>query len=309
MKTFLQLIQYKNLLLLAFIQLLFRYGFLEIQNVPLALSDINFMLIVFSTVFLAAGGAIINAIVDFENTSVEINEKSLIDSHFSIGFAYNAYIALTIVGVVIGFYLSNYIGKPGFSSLFIIIAVLLYLYASTLKNKLIINNLTIAVLYSISILFVGFFDLLLTYDETNKAILTVLFKILLDYSFLTFFIVFIREIIKNLEEEAIDQIKLKNTLPRSFGIKKTKMILVSLSLIPLFSVGYYCYFYFWSSALFYSCGYALTFTISPLIYFMVTLVHSKKEAEFRYLYNLLNLILVLSLLSILVVSLEIYYHV
>lgn len=309
MRQFLQLIQFKYLLLLAFIQLLFRYGFLKIQNVPLALSDGNFVLIVLATLCLAAGGAIINEIVAFENNSLETEEKSLLNSHFSIGFAYNTYLILTIVGVGIGFYLSNYIGKPGFSSLFIIIAVLLYTYATTLKYKIVVNNLTIAVLYSVSILFVGFFDLLLTYDETNKAILTVLFKILLDYSFLTFFIVFIREIIKNIADVAIDKMRLKNTLPLFFGIKKTKTIVVLLSFIPLFSVGYYCYYYFLSSALFYSFSYAFAFIITPLVYFMVTLLRAKKETEFRYLGNLLNLILVLSLLSILIVSLEIYYHV
>jgi 4-hydroxybenzoate polyprenyltransferase len=42
----LKLIRYQNLLLLAFMQLIFRYGFLKLQNIPLALNDFQYVLLV-----------------------------------------------------------------------------------------------------------------------------------------------------------------------------------------------------------------------------------------------------------------------
>jgi 4-hydroxybenzoate polyprenyltransferase len=47
---YLKLIRYQNLLILAFMQLIFRYGFLKLQNIPLALTDWH-LLLVLSTVF------------------------------------------------------------------------------------------------------------------------------------------------------------------------------------------------------------------------------------------------------------------
>ena len=54
MINYLKLIRYRHLLLLAFMQLIFRYGFLKLQNIPLALADWQYILLVFSTLCLAA---------------------------------------------------------------------------------------------------------------------------------------------------------------------------------------------------------------------------------------------------------------
>ena len=66
---YLKLIRYQNLLLLAFMQLLFRYGFLKFQNnIVLSLSDWQYGLLVLATILIAAAGYIINDIFDQEDT-------------------------------------------------------------------------------------------------------------------------------------------------------------------------------------------------------------------------------------------------
>ena len=59
---YLKLIRYQNLLMLALMQLIFRYGFLELQNIPLDLVDWQYILLVLATVCIAAGGYIVNNI-------------------------------------------------------------------------------------------------------------------------------------------------------------------------------------------------------------------------------------------------------
>ena len=61
---YLKIIRYQNLLMLAMMQLIFRYGFLELQNIPLALDGWQYILLVLATVCIAAGGYIINNIFD-----------------------------------------------------------------------------------------------------------------------------------------------------------------------------------------------------------------------------------------------------
>ena len=53
---FLKLIRYQNLLMIALMQLIFKYGFLDLQNIPLALNDWQYLLLILTTVLLAAGG-------------------------------------------------------------------------------------------------------------------------------------------------------------------------------------------------------------------------------------------------------------
>jgi hypothetical protein len=64
--AFLKLIRYQNLLLLIFMQMLIRYGFLNFQDITLALTDLQFAILVLSTISIAAAGYIINNIVDKE---------------------------------------------------------------------------------------------------------------------------------------------------------------------------------------------------------------------------------------------------
>src|SRR6218665_2372627 len=101
---FLKLIRYKNLLMLAFMQLLFRYAFLKQQNIPLALADWQYGLLVLSTVLLAAAGYVINDIFDVATDSINKPNKVIIGKGISETRAYNIYIGLNIIGVAIGFY-------------------------------------------------------------------------------------------------------------------------------------------------------------------------------------------------------------
>jgi 4-hydroxybenzoate polyprenyltransferase len=127
---YLKLIRIQNLLLLAFMQVLFRYTFLKTATFTtltptknfLALSHFQFGLLVLATVCIAAAGYIINAIL---NQDIDENPKScIIGIHISESKAYNLYVAFNLIGVGIGFYLSNVIQKPSFSSLFIFVAAI-----------------------------------------------------------------------------------------------------------------------------------------------------------------------------------------
>jgi 4-hydroxybenzoate polyprenyltransferase len=59
--------------------------------------------------------------------------------------AYNIYAVLNISGVAIGFYLSNVIVKPS-AAIFILIAATLYIYATSLKQMILLGNVIIALL-------------------------------------------------------------------------------------------------------------------------------------------------------------------
>lgn len=305
LQNFFKLIRIQNLILVAFILLTFRYGFFKIQNVSLALSDFNYLLFVFSLLFLLAGAAIITTIVQAENE----NNNAIIGNYFSSSFAYYTYIISTSIGVGIGFYLCNYIDKPGLSSVFIILAVLFYFYATILKNWVLINSLAIASLFCICILSVGFFDILLSSDIKNTAVLSVLYKIILDYSIVSFIIILSKEFLSDIVSTISEKSNSVKTLSGIIGIEKTKIIILFLSLITLIAIGYYCYYYLFLNGLFYSIGYTFALIIAPLIYFIVTLLGAKKINEFRFLGTLLTLQIVLTLLSIVVISLEIKYHV
>ncbi|PWA04779.1 geranylgeranylglycerol-phosphate geranylgeranyltransferase [Flavobacterium psychrotolerans] len=299
---YLKLIRYQNLLMLAFMQLIFRFGFLKQQHIYLSLANWQYVLFVLSTVCIAAGGYIINNIYDVDTDTDNNPGKVIIGKTISDTLAYNLYVGFTIIGVAIGFYLSNVIQKPSFASLFILIAATLYLYATSLKQSLLIGNIIIAVLLSMSVIIIGLFDLYPATYEGNQEIMGLIFGILLDYAIFTFIINFIREIVKDLEDVNGDHNQGMRTLPVVLGVARTTKLVFILSFIPIICIVYYLNFYVFGGGLLLSTVYGLIFILAPLIYFTIKIGSAKKQSDFHHLSLVLKWILFFGILSIAIIS-------
>lgn len=308
MTNYLKLIRYRHLLVLAFMQLIFRYGFLKLQNISLSLADWQYILLVLSTVCLAAGGAIVNAIFQQDSDLENKPEFQVVGKFISENTAYNLYAGFTFVGVSIGFYLSNVIQKPNFAILFILIASTLYFYASSMKNSILVGNIIIAFVNSIYLLIIGLFDLLPSTFEGNQTVMGIHFSILIDYAIFTFIISFLIELVSDIKNTEGDKSQGLSTLAIAIGTSKAKKVALAISLIPIFCVLYYLKVYLFDAKLLYSFIYGLIFIIMPLIYFLIKILKANDPKEFRHLYLILNWILVLGYLSILVISLNIRYN-
>ena len=306
MFPFLKLIRYQNLLMLAFMQLIFRYVFFKFQDIPLALADWQYGLLVLSTILIAAGGYVINNVFDQNTDSINKPNNVIVGKTISETNAYNLYIGLTVAGVAIGFYLSNVIVKPGFASIFILIAATLYLYATSLKQMMIIGNIIVALLLSLSVVIIGIFDLFPTIHEGNQQQMGVIFSILLDYALFTFFLNFMREIIKDIEDVDGDYNQGMNTLPIAIGKSRTAKIVFGLSFIPIIFMLYYINKYLLE--LVFTTVYLLLFVVGPLFYFTVKIWSAKSKKEFHTMSQLLKWILLFGILSIVVISLNIKYN-
>lgn len=307
MMYFLKLIRYQNLLMIALMQLLFHYAFLKQQpGLVLALSDFQYILLVMATLCIAAGGFVINNIMDQDTDRISKPENVVVGKSISESMAYNIYIGCNIVGVAIGFYLSNLIGKAGFSALFIVIAATLYLYATSLKQSLLIGNIIVALLLSVSVIIVGIFDLFPMINDTNQAQLSILFRILLDYAVFAFMINFIREIVKDIEDMDGDYNSGMNTLPIAIGKARATKVAFALAFIPIVSLLYYINQNL--MGLQFVLLYLLAFVIGPLLYFLIKIWSAKTKMEFRHLSMVLKLVLLFGILSILVITVNMHYH-
>lgn len=306
--NFLKLIRYQNLLMLAFMQLIFRYGFLKLQNVPLALADWQYGLLVLSTVLLAAAGYVINDIFD-QDTDIENKPKEVIvGNKITETQAYNIYFALNITGVAIGFYLSNVILKPSFAAIFILIAATLYIYATSLKQIVILGNLIVALLLSFSVIIIGVFDLYPVIDPNNQPVMANLFSILLDFAVFAFMINFIREIVKDLEDIKGDSNQGMKTLAIVLGVENTSKLAAVLGLIPIGFLLVYINNYFVANNLLVTTFYAFVFVVAPLLYFSIKVWPAKTKQEFHKLSLLLKWILFFGIISITIITLNIKYN-
>lgn len=305
---YLKLVRYQNLLMLAFMQVLFRYAFLKQQNMPLALNDWQYGLLVLSTVLIAAAGYVINNVFDVVTDSINKPNDVIIGKSVSETMGYNLYIILNITGVGIGFYLSNVIQRPGFAGIFILIASLLYFYSMTLKQIMILGNLAVAFTLAMSVIIIGIFDIFPATIAENRSQMASMFSILTDYALFAFMINFIREIVKDIEDINGDYNQGMNTLPIAAGTSRAAKIVLILTFIPIISLLIYINKYFIENNLYIVTLYALAFVLAPLIYFVIKLVNAKSQKDFHHLSSVLKLVLFFGILSIALITFNIRYN-
>ncbi len=306
--NFLNLIRYKNLLLIAFMQMLFRYGFLKQQNISLALTDFQFALLVISTVLIAAGGYVINDIFDQDTDAENKPNKAIIGNSISESMAYNIYVALTLSGVCIGYYLSNVIQRPMFLIIFILIASLLYFYATTLKQIALVGNIVVALILSFSVLIINFFDIFPATADDNRDSMRPIFLILFDYAIFAFVSNLIREIVKDLQDIKGDYNQGLRTLPIVSGVTRTSKILSVLIFIPVSILLIFINNYLMLNNLYISVIYGLLLIVAPLIFCAVNLWNANTKEHFAKISTILKWIIFFGIISILIIDQNIKYN-
>lgn len=287
--------------MVALVQLLIKYAllgpFTETTELTVTLSAFEIGLLVFSTLCIAAAGNIINDIYDIETDRINKPSKVIVGKRISETLAYTLFFTLNVIGVLIGFYLSSRIGKSGFFAFFVIISALLYLYASYLKQSLLIGNIVISLLVGLSLLIVGVFELIPSITIQNQTTQLTFFKILLDYAIFAFLITFVREIVKDIEDIDGDFNTGMRTLPIAVGRDRATKVAFALSLVLLFITAYYVVTYlfkFWVII-----AYFLVLIIVPLFYVTIKLYGAKTKKHFRQISRILKLTMLFGMLSML----------
>ncbi len=292
MLPYLKLIKINNLLIIVLAQLCIKYGLFEPFNIAITLNGFGISLLLIATASIGAAGNIIIEIYNQENSESE----NLLYGTISEKSANRLFIIFNVIGVLIGFYLANLIQKPGFAALFILISGVFYIYASYLKELIVIKNIIPALLIALSLIVVGIFDLLPAITEKNKESQSVIFAIIMDYSIFAFMIVILREILKDCINIDRDHNIGIRTIPIVLGKNRTTKIIGLLTLLPIISVVYYIYTYLFSNSK--AVLFVLIFIIAPLLYFMISSFSTSTTKHLIRLRLVSKLILVIASFSL-----------
>jgi 4-hydroxybenzoate polyprenyltransferase len=295
-KGLLKILRPLNLFIIALAQYLIKYAFLEPLNVDTSLNSVHFGLLVISTLSIAAGGYIINDIFDIQTDSINKPGKLVIGISITEKQAYQTFIAFMLLGVGIGFYISNYIEKPSLAAIFVLFSVLLYVYASYLKKTFLVGNFVVSILVGCSLLIVGLFELFPTTTELNQFTQTLALKKVVDYSIFAFMINILREVVKDIEDIKGDKEVGMKTLPIVLGREKAIKLVSVLSFIPIIAVTYYLINYLYNQQI--VVIYFLLLIIAPMLIFTIKSFSAKSKTDFSYLSKLLKFIMLTGVLSL-----------
>nr|WP_321237537.1 geranylgeranylglycerol-phosphate geranylgeranyltransferase [uncultured Psychroserpens sp.] len=293
----LNLIRWKNLVMIIIAQVLIKYALFEPFPSITTLSTIGFILLVIATLCIAAAGNIINDIYDIETDTINKPDKVVIGKQVSEKVAYSLFFAFNIIGILLGFYISYSVGESSFFSIFVIISLALYVYASYLKGTILFGNVLISFLVAMSILIVGIFDLLPAIIPQTRNTQMTFFKIVIDYAVFAFLVNLIREIVKDIQDIDGDYKAGMNTLPIVLGRERANKIAFIISMLPIGAVIYFIVTYLYTQQI--AIWYFLIFIIAPLVYCTIKIFSAKHDKHYQHISILYKIILLLGLLSLL----------
>lgn len=299
-----KLLKYFNLpelFILAIGMLTFKLGFLDRQAGALqSLSIGHYLLLILATVLVAAAGFFMNNVFGYgKDTNPDVHE----------GKGYNIYIALNLVGIGIVYYLSNMLGKPMLlTGLYVTAAATMYVYATSLKEMVVVSNILVGLLTGLPILAIGLFQLYplmgIASDE-SKPVLALLFKIFIDYSIFTAFIGLALSLLYDLANSDADYNEGLNTLPIILGRDRAAKIAGGLLIIPVGMFIYYANTYLLQ--LLYAVAYGLVFVVGLLVYAIIKVLQAKSAKEFDHTVGIVKLVLLFTAFSIAVITFNINY--
>lgn len=296
---FCKLIRWKNLVIVALTQYLIRYTLLIPFIEFLSLDDIQFLMLVISTVLVAAAGYIINDYFDIQVDQLN-KRKVIVGNTIKRREAMALHFVFSGIGVGIGFYLAWKVGiwNLGFINLFS--ASALWLYSTYFKRNYLSGNILISLLSGLVLLIVGLYDILPA-SEQNDINAIVVFKIICLYAVFAFITTLIREIVKDLEDLEGDQKMGYQTYAIVSGKKKAKNIVQTLSLLTIFGIAWILYSQFQGDL--YSFLYVLFFVEAPFLFFVWKLKKAENSADFHSLSSWMKIIMLTGTISMLVFAL------
>ncbi len=312
----LRLIRFQNLLIIALTQYFIRFAFTKTFLPFPALSNLEFSLFVFTTILITAAGYIINDIYDVETDRINKKSKLIIGVHFQAKTAIIWYSVFNLVALALGVYLAILIGKPLYSLIFVYCIFFLWRYSKTIKRAFLIGNIHVAILTALVLINTALFDIIPNIHFPGNESGGMILKIILVYALFSFLLTLIREFVKDIEDKEGDSAINSHTLAIVLGIKKTKIIVFSLSFLVVGIVGFWQYFQLqiislnnikWDGEIYESVliwgtdKYAIIYTAilqTILLFFILKLYISKTKTDFYYLSQLCKIIMLLGICSI-----------
>jgi 4-hydroxybenzoate polyprenyltransferase len=257
MKGFLQFIKLTrplNLLIIALTMGLMRYyvirPLVEVNGFQLQFPMWKFLLLILSTLLIAAAGNVINDYFDQRTDRINKPKDIIVGVHVKRRVAMMVHQLFNALGLGIAVYLAWSIGMWKLSILSFFAAGSLWFYSVQFKKDLIIGNVIIALLAGMVPLLVGVYEIPLIMQvygaevaqyfaielpgEDPTEYFKIMFYFILGYSAFAFGFNLIREIQKDMADVKGDMRIGAQTIPLVYGLKKAKYI---VGLLIAFSIG------------------------------------------------------------------------
>jgi 4-hydroxybenzoate polyprenyltransferase len=301
--AFLKLIRWPNLFFIALTQTLFYFCVFESLQIDPAdgRKHLLFYLLVLASVIIAAAGYIINDYFDVQIDAVNKPQKVVVDKLVKRRWAILWHWILSGMGVMLGLYISYKIGNWIIGLANIICVMLLWVYSTSFKKKILSGNIIIAALTAWVIVVVYFFcgANITVWEQHNLPFdARKFFKFMVLYAGFAFIVSLIREVIKDLEDMEGDAKYNCHTMPIVWGVPTTK-VFAAVWLVVCIAALVIVLLYAWQLGWWVISVYTLLLVVFPLMFTLRHLYKAFYPADYHQLSSVIKFVMLAGILSML----------
>ncbi|MCL2597467.1 MAG: geranylgeranylglycerol-phosphate geranylgeranyltransferase [Paludibacter sp.] len=313
MTKYFRLVRLPNLIFLAAIQILIYFAviqpIMQIHGFESAQQNSTyFWLLVAASVLICAGGYVLNDYFDVKIDSINKPDKLMITNVISKKSAMFIYQILSGAGLIAGLILAVLLKSFTLGFIFIVTVGLLWFYSASYKRQFIIGNLIVAFLSAISVLSVGILKMAILQKifgnlifETHIPPMTYLY--VGGFAVFAFLTTWLREIIKDIEDEPGDREMECHTMAIKWGITRTKIFIYMLIILIIIALFVCAKLISFQGTL--TFRYILIGIIIPLLVLAYMIFSAKEKKEFHQAATFAKVIMLVGILYSLIFYFEI----
>jgi len=210
----------------------------------------HFILLIFSTLLIAAAGNIINDYFDVKADRINKPNRLIIGKHIKRRWAMVLHWSFNSIGMIIALYVGYELQNIWVPLIAFLSINLLWFYSTYYKRKPLVGNLIVALLIGIVPIYVLLFNMpIIDFEIHLHSKLFIIAKsylidVVLLISGIAFLQNLVRELVKDIQDVRGDLKLGAKTFPIKYGIKKTKYLIVSISITTLLLMAFYLIYIF-----------------------------------------------------------------
>lgn len=309
--SFFRLIRWPNLVFIALTQFLFYYA-VVLPVLPAVYNDLEkrltppvFILLVLASVLIAAAGYIINDYFDINIDRVNKPAKMVVEKVIKRRWAIVWHMVLTFAGLALSLFVS-------FKTSLVIFfantgcALLLWVYSTTFKKKLLSGNVIISALtaWTIIVLYFAVNTVYLNTLSQPPGIITAMnqvFKFGALYAGFAFIISLVREVVKDIEDIEGDARYGCKTMPIVWGIPAAKVFVGVWMVVLTGSIGIII-IYMLQKGWWICATYCFLLLILPLISILRKFYKAQNSDDYHKVSSTIKLVMLAGILSMLLLK-------
>lgn len=263
----------------------------------------NFVLLVFATVLIAAGGYVINDYFDIKTDLIN-KGKVIVGTKIPRRKAMMWHNILNVIGILAGFYISWKAGYLMMGVLFLLASGLLYFYSASYKRQFLVGNIVVAVLTATVPLLVVLYEWPALYryytiNATSPPSINFIFYWVAGFALFAFMTTITREIIKDIEDFEGDVAYGRNTIPVVVGVLSAKVISICLIILTI-ALLYLTWHFFVNDKI--TLIYISAAIVLPLLFSVYNVVTGSNRKRLHNASNIMKIVMLMGILYSVVVK-------